>query len=47
MIRGKVLEYFKEDELATDVFLSKYSLNGEESPNEMQDRKSTRLNSSH
>lgn len=38
MIRGKVLEYFKGDELATDVFLSKYSLNGEETPNEMHDR---------
>ena len=38
MIREQVLEYFKGDELATDVFLSKYSLNGEESPNEMHDR---------
>ena len=26
MIREQVLEYFKGDELATDVFLSKYSL---------------------
>ena len=38
MIREQVLEYFKGDELATDVFLSKYSLNGKESPNEMHDR---------
>ena len=38
MIREQVLEYFKGDELATDVFLSKYSLNGEETPNEMHDR---------
>lgn len=38
MIREQVLEYFKGDELATDVFLSKYSLNSEESPEEMHDR---------
>lgn len=38
MIREQVLEYFKGDELATDVFLSKYSLKGKESPNEMHDR---------
>lgn len=38
MIREQVLKYFNGDELATDVFLSKYSLHGEESPNEMHDR---------
>ena len=38
MIREQVLEYFKGDELATDVFLSKYSLNGKETPDEMHDR---------
>lgn len=38
MIREQVLEYFKGDELATDVFLSKYSLKGKESPDEMHDR---------
>ena len=38
MIREQVLEYFKKDELATDVFLSKYSLNGKETPDEMHDR---------
>ena len=38
MIREQVLEYFKGDELATDVFLSKYSLNGQETPDEMHQR---------
>lgn len=38
MIREQVLEYFEGDELATDVFLSKYSLNGKETPDEMHDR---------
>ena len=38
MIREEVLNYFKGDELATDVFLSKYSLNREETPDQMHSR---------
>lgn len=37
-MREKVLEYFNGDSLASDVFLSKYSLNKEESPDDMHKR---------
>lgn len=35
---NEILEYFKGDELATKAFISKYSLNGNETPDEMHRR---------
>ena len=37
-MRNKVLDYFNQDNLATDVFISKYSLNKQEVPDEMHER---------
>lgn len=38
MLRDKVFDYFSKDNLATDVFISKYSLNKQEVPDEMHER---------
>ena len=37
-MKKKVLEYFNGDSLASDVFLSKYSLNKKETPDDMHKR---------
>lgn len=35
MIKDEVKRYFEGDDLATEVFLNKYSLNGKETPDDM------------